>query len=308
MEQNNLTNKKEEKGELEKPIENTGEHKSDNQEVISNLERPESEVSVIDGAENALKVKAELETIAKKTEAEIKKYNQTREEMGLPKVDLNENNIGDHIPSLKSRFKKWGGNLMKAVTFAGLMFSANEGLSQNSNAINGSKEKIEAKVDHENLLNRFKKYDVVPQSMTLEEFNTIFKNKELMKELSKKYSDASGVILSDSKEAIELNKKNLEVISKTVFHIDESQEEKFQTREYTDADRKKDIETIWEKVKKGNLKYGDTVVLRNGETYVIKDYKPGYKKATGNVKSEVADTIKNTQNYVAGEYAKKYQE
>ena len=56
--------------------------------------------------------------------------------------------------------------------------------------------------------------------------------------------------MSDSKEAIELNKKNLEVISKTVFHIDESQEEKFQTREYTDADRKKDIETIWEKVKR----------------------------------------------------------
>lgn len=124
MEQNNLTNQEKEKAELKKPVENTG-------EVISDLESQENQVSIIDDVENTLKVQAELQMIANKTKAEIDKYNQTRINMGLDPVDVNENNIGDHIPSLKSRFKKWGSNLMKAGIFAGLMFSANEGLAQN---------------------------------------------------------------------------------------------------------------------------------------------------------------------------------
>lgn len=290
MEQNNLTNKNEEKVE---PLVSKGEQISDLKKPQESFKGEDKEVSVVDDVEEVLKIQAEVQKLETQVQSTLDGVNQINENLGLPPKKVEE------IPSLQNKIAKIFNlkSLLRAATFTGLMIGAtSEGLSQTNQDNYKNIDNKEVVTNSEKYLLKLKEFNIVSQEMSSKEFQEIAKDKEKMKKINDEYTKASGIISVHSEEYKKLQEKKPETIKVTVYHIDESQEKKFANKEYTKKDRKEDIENIWEKVKKGELQYGDIVVLRNGERYEIKDYKPGsFNKAKGSILEE-GEKVVTTNN------------
>lgn len=145
MEQNNLTNKNEEKVE---PLETQGEQISDLEKPQKSFEAKDKEVSVVDDAEEVLKLELELKKIEEKSKATLEAINKVHAELGIDQVNENIETVDTNkFPALKLMKNQFLAmtsslkNLGKAATVAGLMIGAtSEGLSQNKSEKDSEKE------------------------------------------------------------------------------------------------------------------------------------------------------------------------
>lgn len=255
---------------MEKNFNNTNESIENN--------NPEKEIDIIDGdgEVDVLKLEAEVKNLEQKNKSEVDEYNKIRKGLGLDTIDSNNQEVViKELPSSKSRFekiRKIGKNLMSAAVMTGVMLGATDAFSSPSNnPDNEDKDKKEVKTEVGNFYFQLKQYKIIPESMTQEEFQEKAKDDNWLKEQARQYAEVRGIKSIDN--------PNVKVIKEIKYGLEETKKIK---RELTKEERTKELEGIWKDVNKGKYKMGDTVILSDGSSYVIKKYIPGTLRNSNN--------------------------